>query len=418
MKSSKAQANSKLKITMYWGDILYESGLYGKNSKVFVGRTADSDFLIDRDKLKIVEVFPDNTAELQFDGLMDGHIRLGDEVISVQNSKDNPKVKSLPNGMQSLKISSKDKADLVFEHVSFNISWVQKPDTVKRFEEIPVKKVGLTSLVLMLFFLIPIIITTSIEKEEPEKPPERVVTLLPKKQAKAAAGQMKSATGGGQAGDAGQAQAAPPKPPTAAEVLKSSNLGNLISNISNLGKSAPQVNTENKNTAQEVVNMAEQGSKGFSTEGLKKGGGGKTVGIGRTVGQGEGGFEGTGKLGLSGNSLVEGSSGYGEQSYQVEGGLDKDVIDAIIRKRQDAVRLCYERQLNFYPTLSGKIAVQFVIGKRGEVLSANAIEDTMHNASVASCLINEVRSWNFPPPRGGTLVKIEYPFVFESSAKK
>ena len=64
------------------------------------------------------------------------------------------------------------------------------------------------------------------------------------------------------------------------------------------------------------------------------------------------------------------------------------------------------------------MAVHFVIGKKGEVLEASSLEDTMRNAAVRSCVLYEVKSWTFPAPEGGTLVNVDYPVVFESSAKK
>jgi hypothetical protein len=98
----------------------------------------------------------------------------------------------------------------------------------------------------------------------------------------------------------------------------------------------------------------------------------------------------------------------------VSGGLDRDVIESVIRRRLDRIRLCYERQLNFNPKLAGKLGVHFVIGKAGEVLSASATEDTMKNTQVRECVLMEVKSWNFPNPEGGTIVNVDYPFVFES----
>jgi hypothetical protein len=135
------------------------------------------------------------------------------------------------------------------------------------------------------------------------------------------------------------------------------------------------------------------------------------------VGRGEGGFEGTGRLGLSGDAAVEGGSGHGSGTSTRGGGLDRDVIESIIRKRQDRIRLCYERQLNFFPKLKGKISVHFVIGKTGSVISSGISEDTLKNENVSKCITNEVKDWSFPVPEGGTIVNVDYPFVFESSAK-
>jgi hypothetical protein len=113
---------------------------------------------------------------------------------------------------------------------------------------------------------------------------------------------------------------------------------------------------------------------------------------------------------------VEGSSGHGSLDTIVKGGLSRDVIESVIRRRQYRIRLCYERQLNYNSKLAGKIAVHFVIGAAGQVLKASVAEDTMKNETVKNCVINEVKTWTFPSPEGGTLVNVDYPFVFESSA--
>jgi outer membrane biosynthesis protein TonB len=257
------------------------------------------------------------------------------------------------------------------------------------------------------------------EEPEKERPPERIVEILPPKEvvhARAAMGERKKSDDGGAAkGEAGKAAVAPPKTvskPSAADSLRSANLGSLVNNLSSLSNSAaPSANTDVKVAAA----AAQDGAAGFTTDGLKSGAGGKSVGIGRTVGQGEGGFQGTGKLGLSGNSLVEGSAGRGVTGpAQQGGGLDRAVIDQIVRRRQDRIRLCYERQLNFSPNLAGKVSVHFTIGADGQVVKAGIIEDTMKNQAVRDCIATEVKTWTFPRPSGGTLVEVDYPFVFES----
>lgn len=90
------------------------------------------------------------------------------------------------------------------------------------------------------------------------------------------------------------------------------------------------------------------------------------------------------------------------------------MIDQIVRRRQDRIRLCYERQLNFVPGLAGKVTVQFVIGKEGNVQKSTIIEDTMNNKAVKDCINTEVKEWVFPKPKGDTDVTVDYPFVFES----
>jgi len=224
-------------------------------------------------------------------------------------------------------------------------------------------------------------------------------------------GEHQSSDGGAQAGAAGKVATQAAQKESAADQVRRADLGSVVSGLTSLGDKAPAVHNDSLKSA--AINQV--GTGGFTTEGLKTGGGGKTEGLGRTVGQGEGGFEGTGRLGLSGDAAVEGGTGYGNEKI-VKGGLSRDVIESIIRRRQYRIRLCYERQLNFNPKLAGKISLHFVIGGKGNVVKANVSEDTMKNEAVRNCVLDEVKSWTFPPPEGGTLVNVDYPFVFESSA--
>ncbi len=264
------------------------------------------------------------------------------------------------------------------------------------------------------------VIVSLIQIEEPEKEkPQRVVMVLPKNApAEAAVGQKQTDDGGAQKGEQGKADLAPKvevKKETAADVLKKSNLGNVLSSLTSKTTETAPVAAGTKTGA--AASFEQTGTGGFSTKGLKTGGGGKSVGIGRSVGEGVGGFEGTGHLGLSGNTVGAQGTGHGGPETKVAGGLDSDVIESVIKRRLDRVRLCYERQLNFNPQLSGKITVHFVIDGAGQVLSSRAVEDTMKNDAVKSCILAEVKTWTFPKPEGGTLVNVDYPFVFESSAR-
>ena len=415
-KSSVALDSSKnLQVRVFWGDVLYDTVICRPNESVTVGNTPGNTFIMDAGKsLKLVELKSGNVAELQFSDDVDGHISVGKELMSLKKAISSKHVVKNPDGFYHARLADNDKADFIIGHVSFYLSWIGHTKPLPKGLLFGDRKkmiwiAGVCSLVVVLISLLALW-----EPPPPEKPPERLVMLTPRNApAKAAMGEAKSADGGAQKGESGKAEQVAPEKPSMASILKSANLGSLVSGLTSLGANAPSTAANPATTSA----VPQAGNGGLGTEGLKTGAGGKTVGIGRTVGQGEGGFEGTGRLGLSGNSAVEGSSGHGEGSSTTGGGLDREVIESIIRRRLDRIRLCYERQLNFNPKLVGKVTVHFVIGRKGEVLSSRATEDTMKNESVRSCILAEVGSWTFPTPEGGTLVNVDYPFVFESSAK-
>lgn len=416
------QENSELKVSVFWGDVLYDTALCKANQAVTVGRDKKNTFILDLESqasstsFKLIEVHPDQSADVYFDESLRGHLRFGKELVSLAAAPKSNRVVQ-EGGLYRARIGREDRADIVIDHVSFFIDWAEPSKPMPKGAPIEKNKLGYW-LGALFFFISLVVGLEFLPVPEPEKPPERLVSLTPPKSmaAKAAIGQHVSEDGGAQTGELGKAElkTEEKKAPTAAEKLRNANLGSIVGNLTNL-KSAPTVNSDSNEGATAAI--AQKGTGGFSTEGLKAGGGGKSVGIGRQVGKGEGGYEGTGRLGLSGDSALEGGTGHGVGQAQDTGGLDRDVIDAIIRRRQDRIRLCYERQLNFNAKLAGKISLRFVIGKEGTITSSKIIEDTMKNANVNSCVLAEVKSWTFPKPKGGYAVSVDYPFVFESSAK-
>jgi len=96
----------------------------------------------------------------------------------------------------------------------------------------------------------------------------------------------------------------------------------------------------------------------------------------------------------------------------VMGALDKEQIRDVIRKHRSEARYCYEKQLAKNPSLAGTIKVKFVISQSGSVVSASTSSDSMGNEEVTRCLVDSVKRWTFPEPRGGGIVVVNYPFAF------
>ena len=96
------------------------------------------------------------------------------------------------------------------------------------------------------------------------------------------------------------------------------------------------------------------------------------------------------------------------------GGLAKDVIMKVIKKHQNEIKFCYEQRLQQIPTLAGKVAVLFIIGASGEVLSAEAEElEDQRLAPVAECMTRRIRGWKFPEPINGGKVTVTFPWIFK-----
>ena len=95
------------------------------------------------------------------------------------------------------------------------------------------------------------------------------------------------------------------------------------------------------------------------------------------------------------------------------GALDKSLIDAVIKRHMNQIRYCYERELTSHPQLGGRIVVKFVIAKDGTVSKASARSSTVNNKSVEGCLNSRFKRFKFPEPKGGGIVIVSYPFIFQ-----
>jgi outer membrane biosynthesis protein TonB len=99
------------------------------------------------------------------------------------------------------------------------------------------------------------------------------------------------------------------------------------------------------------------------------------------------------------------------------GTLSKDEVTKVLKRHGNEVRSCYEQALRLKPTLAGKIAVKFIVGASGDVLQTEIASDTLNDENLKACMLNVVRSWKFPEPKGGGNVSITYPWVFGPNEK-
>ncbi|RMG20344.1 MAG: TonB family protein [Deltaproteobacteria bacterium] len=156
------------------------------------------------------------------------------------------------------------------------------------------------------------------------------------------------------------------------------------------------------------------GVGGLGARGTGPGGGGTALGIGglgtKGGGRGRGGY-GAVDLGGRGKGRTRISPG----KTIVMGGLDKEVIARVVRRHQNEIKYCYERELQKDPNLYGKVAVQWVIDGSGAVAQASIAQSTMGNANVENCILTRVRRWKFPQPKGGGIVQVTYPWIFKPS---
>ncbi|HUQ05121.1 MAG TPA: AgmX/PglI C-terminal domain-containing protein [Kofleriaceae bacterium] len=93
------------------------------------------------------------------------------------------------------------------------------------------------------------------------------------------------------------------------------------------------------------------------------------------------------------------------------GDLDKAIIRRYIKRNIPKITYCYEKQLLVKPKLEGTVTAQFFISPSGAVASSNA---SGVDVEVASCVAAVIKSIEFPKPKGGGGVQVNYPFNFRS----
>ncbi len=99
---------------------------------------------------------------------------------------------------------------------------------------------------------------------------------------------------------------------------------------------------------------------------------------------------------------------------KLHGWLDKEIIRLIIRQYGNELRYCYEVELQKNPKLAGEVTVKFTISGTGSVTESMVVASTLNHAEVEACVIHNILTWQFPPPKNGGIVMVTYPFRFSS----
>jgi len=158
------------------------------------------------------------------------------------------------------------------------------------------------------------------------------------------------------------------------------------------------------------------GGFGFGRSGFGPGGGGTgwgTIGTGRygTIGHGSGtgsGYGvGGGRGGMRGRTAAVPTVSIGQPNAQ--GDLDKAIIRRYIKRNQQKIQYCYEKELLAKPQLSGTVMTNFLITPNGNVSSSSG---SGVDPNVANCVADVIRNIEFPKPKGGGNVQVNYPFIF------
>lgn len=212
----------------------------------------------------------------------------------------------------------------------------------------------------------------------------------------------------------------------AAEVQSKTILGQ-IGAVSADGSSGSLVDVLSDGAGKTSMDDAFDGSTGIATgvlgaekNGMASSGSSGAEGTGGTVsggdiGRSDGAKKAAGGVGTGGGKVekkIKANVNIKGPTTTIGGKLDSNEISKKIKRRQGAIRKCYERQLKADPKAGGKVVVMFVIGSVGRVTSAKATANSV-GGEAGSCVANVIKRIKFSRPKGGD-VTVNKSFVFSS----
>ena len=139
---------------------------------------------------------------------------------------------------------------------------------------------------------------------------------------------------------------------------------------------------------------------------------------------GDGGLAGFGMVGLLGTG--DGGAGDGGTPFNgfvlgrplaARGDLSKDEIKGVVKAHQGELNACYQallgRNAGKQPAPQGTAKLQFEVAPTGKVESAAVAPGGIDDPAFVGCVVDSVRKWTFPEPRGGGPVKVTYPMKLQ-----
>ncbi|EPZ50103.1 FHA domain protein [Bacteriovorax sp. BAL6_X] len=100
------------------------------------------------------------------------------------------------------------------------------------------------------------------------------------------------------------------------------------------------------------------------------------------------------------------------------GSMDRNDIMRILMENVPQFRYCYQKELDVQQKgISGVLGMEFVIGASGNVTKASVAKaDRGVPPSVKNCVVNHLKTIQFPRPKGGAEVGVHVPLNLNSSA--
>jgi TonB family protein len=95
-----------------------------------------------------------------------------------------------------------------------------------------------------------------------------------------------------------------------------------------------------------------------------------------------------------------------------DGGVSKEQILKVVQSHAAAIQFCYEKELQRFPHLAGKVVIDWKVNLDGRVDGAKLGSSSLGNPSAESCMVRQIKNWQFPKPNG-VICNVSFPFFFK-----
>jgi hypothetical protein len=94
-----------------------------------------------------------------------------------------------------------------------------------------------------------------------------------------------------------------------------------------------------------------------------------------------------------------------------QGGLSKEKVKHLVTTHVAPLQICYENEVQRVANLQGEVSLAWQIAPDGSVTSATVSRSSLGLAKAESCMLRQVKEWQFPPSAAATNVVWSFGFA-------
>lgn len=102
------------------------------------------------------------------------------------------------------------------------------------------------------------------------------------------------------------------------------------------------------------------------------------------------------------------------EKMKIAGTLSKQDVQRVFAQHFPEIETCFRQILQKVPGLKGSAVLKVRIDSTGNVTDAEFISSDLTNEALKTCIIKQVKQWQFTAPADGNAAAVEYSLVFES----